>query len=385
MYKQFIICTIGVFLSLPSIANDDPIEQAKSAIFPKLSPSISIEKYLWKPDRDKKWWDQGKYYYGNEFGRCRKHLWVSQGDEVSLQCELIPPIRANNLTMYGPFCGTINNAPDDPTNIRTRRFSWDWGRIKKYNQIKNSKNLTNTFTHMFKSRSEKREDRYGVYFNLNKETLQQLKQAVENNLSDQAIRNIVTEYNILASPQDTIEYFSIPKSYFLDDNSINFKYELFNGGEDPAFDNNIFYGSSFQPIYKNFTRKLTKLYKNNSNQNSVDFINAYKDYVNYKIRIYRLIGNQFNAWPQMRDNITLDIKFNKTPFNQIRIKDACITLRWSDGTSKCLRYKGRPEITIKQAIEPIPHSGPSTKNEDYINTFKNGLEDLKDLYESGNK
>ncbi len=386
MYKRLIICAISILLSTTSIAKDDPIEQAKSAIFPKLSTTLSIEKYLWKPGEDLKWWDQGKYYIGNEFGRCRKHQWSIQGNEVSLQCELLNPIQVSRCNMtYGFFGTSQNNSFNNAVYFRCNRFGIDWQEIKKFNQIKNSKNLTNTFTHVFKGRSKKREDNYGVYFNLNKEILQQLEQAARNNLSDKEIRDIVTEYNILASPQDAIEYFFIKKSYFLDADSIDFKNDIFNGGEDPAFDNNIFYGSNFQPIYKKVVRKLAKLHKNNSNQNSVDFINAYKDYINYKMQIYRLIGNQFNAWSQMRDNVTLDIKFNKTPFNQTRIKDACITLRWSDGTSKCLRYKGRPEITIKQAIEPISHSGPSTKNEDDFSTFRVGFNNLEELYNSGNK
>ena len=386
MYRQFIIYAIGIFLSTSSVANNDIIEQAKSTIFPKLSSSLSIENYLWKPAQDKKWWNQGKYYFGNKWGRCTKHLWSVQGDEVTLQCELLEPLRAQNNMLYGSFFGTVTNDSFNYTTfLRFRRFSWDWGRIKKFNQIKNSKNLTNTFTHMFKGRSEKWEDSYGVWINVNKETLQQLKQAVKDNLPDKAIRNIVDNYNISAPQQDIIEYLSIPKSPFLDVNSIDFKNNLFNGGEDPAFDNNIFYGSNFQPIYKNFARKISELYKDDSNQNSTNFINAYKDWIQYKINVYNLIGNQFNAWFQMRDNITLDIRFNKTPFNQLRIKDACVTLRWADGTSKCLREKGRPEATIKQAIEPISHSGSSTKNEEYIHTFINGLKDLEELYKTGNK
>lgn len=66
MYRQFIIYAIGIFLSTSSVANNDIIEQAKSTIFPKLSSSLSIENYLWKPAQDKKWWNQGKYYFGNK-------------------------------------------------------------------------------------------------------------------------------------------------------------------------------------------------------------------------------------------------------------------------------------------------------------------------------
>lgn len=383
MHKYLIIIATSIFIYTQSFANENLIEQTKSTVFPRLS-SLSIEKYLWQPpeNRFRKWWDDGQYYKGNMYGRCSNHQWSQQGNTISLQCELAPSWSLQ-VVMKGPFFGTYNNRTTasifDITRIRTTRHAWDWTKIKTFNNIKESENLRNIFIYKTKTSKDK-EEHYNICFNLQTDTLLQLTKLFNSNQSTKNIKDIIEDKNILLPQKDKIIYISIPESHILNAKSIDFKSKQSIGGEDPAFDNNIFYGSNFQPLYTNLTQTIKSLYQHKTKENSDNFIKAYKNIIDYKTYIYQLIGEQLNAFPQMRDNLTLNIKFNLTSFNEIRIKDAYITARWTDGTQKEFHTNGSPERLIKQAIEPISHSGPKTKYEEFYYTFVDGSENLNNLY-----